>query len=192
MAWTAPATWVSGAILTAAQLNTQLRDNLLSLGGVCLNTTTISASTWTIDSIFTTTYRSYLLIFEYYGSTAAAPSMRLRAGGSPSITGYYMAGNLVSYAAASALVADSNQAQWSSRMGHTDTGSGTRCTTIMTLTDPAFAVNTTINGSFNDARTNGQPGTFQGFHNSAVAYDGFTFYNVTMTGTVNIYGMQSV
>lgn len=31
MAWTAPSTWVSGAILTAAQLNTQLRDNMLEL-----------------------------------------------------------------------------------------------------------------------------------------------------------------
>jgi hypothetical protein len=32
MAWTAPSTWVSGAILTAAQLNEQLRDNLLANG----------------------------------------------------------------------------------------------------------------------------------------------------------------
>lgn len=31
MAFTAPSTWVSGATLTAAQLNQQLRDNLLSL-----------------------------------------------------------------------------------------------------------------------------------------------------------------
>jgi hypothetical protein len=31
MAWTAPSTWVSGAILTAAQLNQQLRDNMNEL-----------------------------------------------------------------------------------------------------------------------------------------------------------------
>lgn len=37
MAWTAPATWVSGAILTAAQLNTQLRDNLLAGGPIYTN-----------------------------------------------------------------------------------------------------------------------------------------------------------
>jgi len=30
MAWTAPSTWVAGAILTAAQLNQQLRDNTLA------------------------------------------------------------------------------------------------------------------------------------------------------------------
>jgi hypothetical protein len=34
MAWTAPSTWVAGAILTAAQLNTQLRDNLLAGGPI--------------------------------------------------------------------------------------------------------------------------------------------------------------
>jgi len=32
MAWTAPSTWVAGAILTAAQLNQQLRDNMLASG----------------------------------------------------------------------------------------------------------------------------------------------------------------
>lgn len=31
MAWTAPSTWVAAAVLTAAQLNQQLRDNLLAL-----------------------------------------------------------------------------------------------------------------------------------------------------------------
>ena len=34
MAWTAPSTWVAGAILTAAQLNTQLRDNILCGGPI--------------------------------------------------------------------------------------------------------------------------------------------------------------
>jgi hypothetical protein len=34
MAWTTPSTWVAGAILTAAQLNTQLRDNILCGGPI--------------------------------------------------------------------------------------------------------------------------------------------------------------
>lgn len=37
MAWTAPSTWVSGAILTAAQLNEQLRDNMLAAGPIYTN-----------------------------------------------------------------------------------------------------------------------------------------------------------
>lgn len=32
MAWTSPATWVANTVLTAAQLNTQLRDNLKAIG----------------------------------------------------------------------------------------------------------------------------------------------------------------
>lgn len=32
MAWTSPSTWVAGAVLTAAQLNQQLRDNLKAIG----------------------------------------------------------------------------------------------------------------------------------------------------------------
>jgi len=31
MAWSSPSTWVAGAVLTAAQLNAQVRDNLLAL-----------------------------------------------------------------------------------------------------------------------------------------------------------------
>ena len=32
MSWTAPSTWVAGAVLTAAELNEQLRDNMLAIG----------------------------------------------------------------------------------------------------------------------------------------------------------------
>ena len=33
MSWTTPSTWVAGAVLTAAQLNQQLRDNMDAIGG---------------------------------------------------------------------------------------------------------------------------------------------------------------
>lgn len=42
MAWTSPRTWVSGEVLTAALLNTHVRDNLLEL-----NSTTSTWSTYT-------------------------------------------------------------------------------------------------------------------------------------------------
>jgi hypothetical protein len=32
MAWTSPSTWVAGAVLTAAQLNAQVRDNMKAIG----------------------------------------------------------------------------------------------------------------------------------------------------------------
>lgn len=42
MAWTAPSTWAAAAVLTAAQLNQQLRDNMLAIG-----TGTAFTPTWT-------------------------------------------------------------------------------------------------------------------------------------------------
>lgn len=51
MAWTAPSTWVAGAILTAAQLNTQLRDNMLS-GGPAFCKVTRAAALSLADSAF--------------------------------------------------------------------------------------------------------------------------------------------
>lgn len=193
MAWTTPGTAVAGDVLTAARWNSDVRDNMNAVGLVHLNTTTISASTWTIDNIFSTRYRSYLLIFEYYATAASIVSMRLRTGGVASSTGYYMAALLGNYVTtATASVSNVNDTQWNARIGHADTGSTSRASTVMTLTDPGYAVNTTINGSFADARTTGQPGSFQGFHNVATAYDGFTFYGLTLTGVVNIYGYQFV
>lgn len=52
MAYTTPATWVSGATLTAAQMNTQVRDNLSAIrdtGRVFASTSnqSISNNTWT-------------------------------------------------------------------------------------------------------------------------------------------------
>lgn len=46
MAWTTPSTWVAGAVVTAAQLNTQLRDNMKALGDPWIAyTPTLTAST---------------------------------------------------------------------------------------------------------------------------------------------------
>jgi hypothetical protein len=54
MAWTTPSTWVAGAILTAAQLNTQLRDNLDAIGGAWTSYT----PTWTNVTIGNATQNS--------------------------------------------------------------------------------------------------------------------------------------
>lgn len=40
MAWTAPATWTAGQVLTAAQLNTQVRDNLVEFAPLFTSWTT--------------------------------------------------------------------------------------------------------------------------------------------------------
>jgi hypothetical protein len=52
MAWTAPSTWVAGAVLTAAELNEQLRDNMvaLSVAPSCLVRRTTSLTGYTATS----------------------------------------------------------------------------------------------------------------------------------------------
>lgn len=69
MVWTTPSTWVSGAVLTAAQLNQQLRDNLKAIG-----------DPWT----------SYTVT---WGGTTTNPTL-----GNGTLTGRYLqAGKLVIY-----------------------------------------------------------------------------------------------
>ena len=43
MAWTAPQTWVTGQIVTAADMNTDIRDNVGYLGGLKRNGTVLSS-----------------------------------------------------------------------------------------------------------------------------------------------------
>ena len=50
MAWTAPRTWVAGAVVTAAQLNQHLRDNLLALRGGDIEALDAARLTGTIDA----------------------------------------------------------------------------------------------------------------------------------------------
>ena len=64
MAWTAPSTWVSGAILTAAQLNQQLRDNMLELAPFMASWTTYTPQlrTGTTNRTSTVNYGRYLKV----------------------------------------------------------------------------------------------------------------------------------
>jgi len=77
MAWTSPRTWVSGEVITAALLNTHLRDNQLEMNG-----TASAWSTWvpTISGISMTTNRAaYKQIgktvhVNFKGTASTAPS----------------------------------------------------------------------------------------------------------------------
>lgn len=92
MAWTAPSTWVAAAVLTAAQLNQQLRDNMLSL-----STWTAYTPTWANTTLGTTGLVNsakyivagkvvtvkFQLTFGTGGSFTGVPSMSLPAGLAP-------------------------------------------------------------------------------------------------------------
>ena len=205
MAWTNLGTVAPGDVLransgTAAYNNVignlnELKTQTDDVGLVHINTTTVSASSFVVNGCFTSAFANYLLLFEYYGSTAAAPNMRLRVSSTNSLSAYYSAGVLVRYDNGTVTgVNANNSGEWSARLGHTDTGSTTRCHTTMTVVGPAIAANTAMSGMFNDARTAGGSagGQFHGFHNAATAYDGFEFgVGISLTGTVRVYGYRN-
>jgi hypothetical protein len=58
MAWTSPRTWAAGEKITAALLNTHLRDNLLAIGGSWTSYTPTLTQSGTVTK--TVTYAKYL------------------------------------------------------------------------------------------------------------------------------------
>ena len=200
MPWTTPGTATAGEVLTASFWNTQVRDNLndhetrILKAPQLVYANTISASSFTVDNVFTSTYANYQIVMSARGSAAEVLRMRMRVGGIASGAGYYMAGAVISYSAATVSgVSNNNSAYWDARFAHTDTGSATRCLSNIFLGEPAIAANTAITGTFNDSRTGGQSGSFGGFHNVATAYDGFEIYGPTgtLTGSIRVYGLPN-
>jgi hypothetical protein len=196
MAFVTPTDVTVGSVLTASKYNADVVANMNSMGLIHINTTTVSASSFVVNECFTSAFSNYLLIFDYRGSAAATTAMQLRASGSNNGSGYFSAGVVVRYDNGTiAGVNNNNGTRWDARLGHTDTGTSTRCQTTMTLTGPQLSVNTTMTGMFNDARTaaGSAGGQFHGFHNVASAFDGFEFFasSGNLTGTVRVYGYRN-
>ncbi len=93
MAWTTPATFTTGEVVTAAKLNAQVRDNLdflhtariVSVG--TLSTAAITTSTWTLINF------TFEVVDTMSGWSAGAPS-RI----TPTIAGYYQIRGCVNWA----------------------------------------------------------------------------------------------
>ena len=86
MAWTTPGTAVAGEVLTAAWLNTNVRDNTQHLydtmGLVLIDTETFtSSSAVTFDGVFTSEYDNYRLVGATTGSTPSPLDGKLRTAG---------------------------------------------------------------------------------------------------------------
>lgn len=75
MAWTAPSTWTTGTVVTAAQLNAQLRDNMKELwrevayAQITSNATTAATTEGTATQIVSSgavTYTAEPILIEFY------------------------------------------------------------------------------------------------------------------------------
>jgi hypothetical protein len=175
---------------------TGLKWGSVSSGMTLITTQTVSGVTaQSINSCFSSTYDNYLIVANLYCATAAdVPTMKLRASGTDSTSGYYSGffafqwtggGNQSDYSA--------NEGTWRARpFGQISASSTNRGGTYMTLSNPFLAQNTSYSSNYLNAGTSGAAGFNGGVHNVASSYDGFTITNPTaMTGTVRVYGLAN-
>jgi hypothetical protein len=142
-----------------------------------------------LNGVFTSTYRSYRIIFT--GSSGADPEfrMRLRAAGTDNTASNYQWARMV--------------ARTGSVSGDSTTGTGdyamigfldVSCNLSMDIANPQATAITTYNtiGGFSGA-TNNNVVTTSGRTSVTTSYDGFTLFPVsnTLTGTIVVYGYKN-
>jgi hypothetical protein len=148
-----------------------------------------------INNCFSSTYANYVIVLNAYCATSIqVPTLKLRASGTDSSTGYYgsfFANNWTNNGTSSDYV--NNETSWRARpFGLLTTSSTNLGGTNLTLFSPFAATNTAYSAHYLDANTSGFSGFTGGMHNSATSYDGFTITNGTaMTGTIRVYGLAN-
>ena len=148
-----------------------------------------AVSSFTVNGAFTSAYRSYRIVAR--GGTCSAEGsawFQLTSAGTALTTGYY--GTLIYNGAGSLLSArDTNNSSFALHAAHGNVGG---ITLSLDLHSPAEALMTWMaNSSY--VRYD-YMGTYNGYNNSSVAYDGFkiTPSSGTITGgTVSIYGYRN-
>jgi hypothetical protein len=147
-----------------------------------------AASTVTADSVFTSTYRNYLIEIEGLSSVASAElRFQYRTSGTNNSNNSYIAG--IVYGIQTAAVAG----QYISNTYNSSAYAGTdRFGATFTIFAPQVAVATTHNVTFfGRSNTAGQYGAGGGIFNNTTQFDGIQFYpsSGTLTGTYRIYGL---
>jgi hypothetical protein len=160
----------------------------VSTGGglVCVKAETAfsAVASVTADSIFTSTYTNYVLMFNFTTSTTNFPSLKLRVGGVSAGTNY-TSQQIQGFSGAVATNARSAAADFSFAYY----GNGTKEAAIVNIMGPQLAQATqfvTGGGALGGALVQ----NIYGLHTTATAYDGIEILvpSGTMTGTYVVYG----
>ena len=176
-----PPTFSSGAVLTAAQMN--------SVGMWLVKTQTIgnAVSSVTVTGAFSADYDHYKIIVQANSIAAGGPYMSLQLGATT--TGYYWGAATVVYSSAVANnITVNNGSSWN-RLGPGTTGG---MVGAYDLLNPFKNENTIISGTYADS-TAGSAGTGSGILNDTTSYTAFTVgvTSSTMTGgTIAVYGYK--
>ena len=166
-----------------------------SAGALTLITTATAsgtATTLSIDSCFSATYTSYLILSDMKEASGNAGfSCRLRASSTDSSTGYYYSGFWNS-SASSALnaTAGANATSFSLRDIGAELGLHT-----LSVANPFNAIDTSIlmTGIQSWAGSNTENVNLNGAHHVSTSYDGISFISGSgnLTGTVRVYGYSN-
>lgn len=179
-----PPTFSSGAILTAAQMN--------SVGLWLVKTQTVgtTVSTAPVTGAFSADYNNYFVTWT--GGTGSVGGAQLRiAFNVDTASNYYS--NIITQTAGVATV--NGQAFGAlvgfTVVGYVDTGD-TSCS--LTINNPNRALNTNFYGSFNCLGASSQVGTVGGWSVGTGANTGFTLFPSSGTisgGTICVYGFRN-
>ena len=153
------------------------------------------ASSVSVNDVFSTTYKHYIIYIDLTGVSADASSyLKLRVSGTDASTGYYYGiPALASSGATSYRFA--NPATGGFEFGQTDAGNNAhKYSGRIDLFRPFETVNTTAHIQFVDITNAGtvSAGAGGGHHDSNTSYTGLTIYPSAgnFTGTVKIFGVK--
>jgi hypothetical protein len=175
-----PPTFSSGAVLTAAQMNS------VGLWLVKSQTVGSAVSSVTVSSAFSADYDSYRIIFSG-GSGSSGSDLRMNLVGSTA--GYYSSINWVSYAGAAGTTAGNGIAYWWA--GSTRAEGNSIC---MDVHRPFAGDETWFNGNYVGVTAGSVQGVIGGYHNLGLSYTAFTITPTAGTltgGTITVYGYRS-
>lgn len=178
-------TFTTGEVLTAADTNTYLNNGgLVYITGAAFT----SATEILLDSVFTATYRNYLLVFDCQTSAGGGIlQLQVRAAGSTISTTTYQYQAID--ADSTTLSGRRNTAQGSFRFGANDTN-GYNSSQVQIFT-PQIAIPTRFISSF--LRNNGNISEqVWGANTNTTSYDGLRISTTTgnMTGTYGLFGYR--
>jgi hypothetical protein len=153
-----------------------------------------SATTMSLNNVFSSNYENYKIVYKGNGSTANQPFyMRLRASGTDAITNYFYGGTDVVYNTGGSSTRVGNGVTfWA--VGQYSNDADSRTGMWMDINNPFVAGMTSMGyvGNFNGTVPFSVTGA--GFHSTATSYDGFTMYPASgnASATIYVYGYRTV
>ena len=196
MAWTTPETAVAGEVLTAAWLNTNLRDNAEYLkdtqSSVFIKSQSFSsAASVAVTDAFSASYSAYEIVFtSISGSTAAGLTAQMRSGASTESSSNYRIQQLATTSTTVTAVRQAASSGWNLFGLYSNLNSGASFTRVF----KPFEAQRTSYINYSMYQGGAQIETYQSVGDLATStsYDGLTLTpnSGTISGSISIYGLR--